>query len=210
VSESNPLQQGWFVPHDVYGFIGLLGNDAFVKKLTHFFDSSSKDFLWNDYYNHPNEPVHHVPFLFAYTGNDWLTQKWTRKICDKAYGTDAFGLCGNEDVGQMSVWYVLASMGFHPVCPGDNIYILTSPVFNRVAIHLDKDFYSGSTFVVKAYHNSPANCYIQSAKLNGKSIDRAWITHQEIVRGGILEFVMGPQPNESFGNKQLPPSFEGK
>lgn len=205
-TESNPLQQGWFVPHDVYGFMRLLGKDAFVEKLTSFFDRSSEDFLWNDYYNHPNEPVHHVPFLFPYTGHAWLTQKWTRKICAQAYGTDVLGLCGNEDVGQMSAWYVLASAGFHPVCPGDNVYILTSPVFDEVTIRLDADFYKGKTFVVKAHNNSPEAVYIQSARLNGKSIDRAWITHDEIVNGGTLELEMGTEPNKKFGKHRLPPA----
>lgn len=207
-TESNPLQQGWFVPHDVYGFIGLLGKKEFVSKLTNFFDSSSDDFLWNNYYNHPNEPVHHVPFLFAYTGNSWLTQKWTRRICEKAYGTDVLGLCGNEDVGQMSAWYVLAACGFHPVNPGDNIYILTSPAFEEVTIRLDNRFYKGDTFKVKAICHSSTNTYIQSARLNGKKINRSWITHEEIVNGGTLELVMGSKPNKKFGKNQLPPSFQ--
>lgn len=206
--ESNPLQQGWFVPHDVYGLIGLLGKEAFTKKLTAFFDQSSGDFLWNDYYNHPNEPVHHVPFLFPYTGNAWLTQKWTRKICEQAYGTDVLGLCGNEDVGQMSAWYVLAASGFHPVCPGDNVYILTSPVFDKITIHLDSHFYKGKSFVIQTYNNSPENIYIQSAKLNGRKIKRAWIGHAEIVNGGILELQMGSKPNFKFGKRPLPPSGE--
>ncbi len=205
--ESNPLQQGWFVPHDVYGFMDLLGHEAFTKKLTAFFDHSSADFLWNEYYNHPNEPVHQVPFMFAYTGNAWLTQKWTRKICEVAYGTDVMGLCGNEDVGQMSAWFVLASMGLHPVNPGDNIYILTSPLFDEVTITLDKDFYKGDTFKIKTINNSPKNGYIQSASLNGKPLERAWLRHQEIVNGGELILVMGPIPNKAFGSQQLPPSM---
>ena len=206
-TESNPLQQGWFVPHDVYGLMSLLGKEAFLRKLTEFFDNSSDDFLWNNYYNHPNEPVHHVPFLFNYTGNAWLTQKWTRKICQTAYGTDVLGLCGNEDVGQMSAWYVLAAMGIHPVCPGDNLYMITSPVFNKVTIHLDDHYYGGGDFVIEAVNNSPENVYIQSATLNGKPLNRAWITHNEVVKGGTLRFVMSDKPNKKFGSKQLPPSF---
>lgn len=205
-TESNPLQQGWFVPHDIYGFIRLLGKDAFADKLTAFFDNSSEDFLWNDFYNHPNEPVHHVPFLFPYVGKAWLTQYWTRQICSKAYGTDVMGLCGNEDVGQMSAWYVLAASGFHPICPGDNVYLLTSPVFDQVTLRLDNDYYQGHTFVIKAINNSAENVYIQSAKLNGKPLNRAWITHSEIVGGGELTLVMGPQPNRKFGKRNLPPS----
>lgn len=205
--ESNPLQQGWFVPHDVYGFMDFMGHRKFTDKLTAFFDNSPDDFLWNDYYNHPNEPVHHVPFMFAYTGNSWLTQKWTRKICANAYGTDVMGLCGNEDVGQMSAWYILAAMGLHPINPGDNIYILTSPVFEEITIRLDPDFYEGKSFTIKAVNNSPENIYIQQASLNGKPLDRAWINHEELARGGELEMVMGPEPNYQFGADNLPPSF---
>lgn len=205
--ESNPLQQGWFVTHDVYGFIDLLGKEKFTEKLTDFFENSSKDFLWNEYYNHPNEPVHHVPFMFAYTGNAWLTQKWTRKICDVAYGTDVLGLCGNEDVGQMSAWYILASIGIHPLNPGDNTYIITSPVFDEVTITLDPDFYSGGTFTIRTINNSPENVYIQSATLNGEKLKRAWLLHKEIVNGGELVLTMGSEPNYDFGSKQLPLSF---
>lgn len=205
--ESNPLQQGWFVPHDVYGFIDLLGHKKFTEKLTSFFDKAPDDFLWNDYYNHPNEPVHHVPFMFAYTGNAWLTQKWTRKICKEAYGPDVLGLCGNEDVGQMSAWYVLAAMGLHPVNPGDNVYILTSPVFQEITVQLDPDFYTGKTFTIKAPNNSPENVYIQKAWLNGEPLNRAWITHLEVAQGGTLEFEMGQEPNYDFGTENLPPSF---
>lgn len=206
-TESNPLQQGWFVPHDVYGFIRLLGKKNFIKKLTSFFDSTSANFLWNNYYNHSNEPVHHIPFLFTYTGNGWLTQKWTRKICENAYGTDVLGLCGNEDVGQMSAWYVLSACGFHPVNPGDNIYIITSPIFDEVAIHLDHDFYKGNIFKVKTINNSKNNIYIQSVMLNGKKINRLWITHQEITDGGMLELKMGSTPNRKLGLNKLPPSL---
>ncbi len=205
--ESNPLQQGWFVPHDVYGLIKLLGRKEFARKLTDFFDRSSEDFLWNDYYNHPNEPVHHVPFLFPYVGEPWLTQKWTRRICEVAYGTDVTGLCGNEDVGQMSAWYILASIGMHPVCPGDGIYILTSPVFDEITMQFDPEFYSGSgKLTIRAHNNSSENVYIQKILLNGKTLRRAWIKQEEVITGGTLEFFMGPKPNKEFANYPSPPS----
>ena len=207
--ESNPYQQGWFVPHNVQGLINLMGEDFFVQELTAFFDKTPEDFLWNDYYNHPNEPCHHVAFLFNYVGRPWLTQKWTRTICKKAYGTGVRGLCGNEDVGQMSAWYVLAAAGLHPVCPGDNVYLITSPVFSKVSIRLDPAYYKGGTFTVAAKNNSADNLYIQSATLNGKPFERPWITHQEIAAGGALELQMGPQPNTAWGasREQRPPSF---
>lgn len=204
--ESNPLQQGWFVPHDVYGLIDLMGGkDKYMTKLTEFFDKSPADFMWNNYYNHPNEPVHHVPFMFVYGGKPYLTQKWTRAICNVAYGDDVLGLCGNEDCGQMSAWYVLAAMGLHPVNPGDNIYILTSPVFSKVQFSLDPKYYKGDKFTITAKNNSPENIYIQSVKLNGKPINRAWIRHEEIVNGGTLEFTMGKEPNMKWGTTELPP-----
>jgi predicted alpha-1,2-mannosidase len=193
--ESNPFQQGWFVPHDIDGLKELMGGQArFGKTLVSFFDDTPADFLWNNYYNHPNEPVHHVPFMLNVAGAPHLTQKWTRNICAAAYGTDAYGLCGNEDVGQMSAWYVLAAMGIHPICPGDSKYQITSPVFNKIEIRLDADYYSGKKFTIIANNNSAENIYIQSMRLNGVPLERYWIAHGEIVSGGVLEMQMGPEP----------------
>lgn len=189
--ESNPFQQGWFVPHDVPGLISLMGKDFFLAELNTFFDQAPEDFLWNDYYNHPNEPVHHVPFLFNLAGAPRLTQKWTRAICAGAYGTGVEGLRGNEDMGQMSAWYILAAIGLHPVSPGDGIYQITSPVFSRVTLNLDTEYYSGKTFTIIAENNSEENIYIHSVTLNGKSLDRFWLTHEEITGGGTLLLEMG-------------------
>ena len=194
--ESNPYQQGWFVPHDVPGLIGLMGREYFAQELLALFENTPDDFLWNDYYNHPNEPVHNVAFLFNEIGQPWLTQKWTRKICANAYGVGPSGLCGNEDVGQMSAWYVLAAMGLHPICPGNGKYQITSPVFDRIEIALDPQYYAGGTFTITAADNSEQNVYIQSMKLNGKPLERFWITHQEIVAAGALEMKLGPEPKK--------------
>ena len=199
-TESNPFQQGWFVPHDVEGFKQLMGGQQrFDAELDSFFVHVPADFLWNDYYNHPNEPNHHVLFLFNYSSHPWKTQYWTRAICDKAYGTDVMGLCGNEDVGQMSAWYILAAMGIHPICPGNPRYELTSPVFDEVEISLDPAYYPGKRFTIIAHNNSPKNIYIQSISLNGKPLNRLWISHEEIIRGGVLEFEMGDHPVDSYG-----------
>ena len=197
--ESNPFQQAWFVPHDVQGLANLMGPELFDRELEAFFGKAPDDLQWNDYYNHPNEPCHHVAFLFNYIGKPWLTQNWTRKVCDVAYGTGPYGLCGNEDVGQLSAWYVLAAIGLHPVCPGDGMYQITSPVFEEVTLKLDPDYYPGKTFRVVAQGNSPKNIYIQSAKLNGEPLDRSWLEHQEVVAGGVLELEMGPEPNHEWG-----------
>ncbi|MGE4285294.1 MAG: GH92 family glycosyl hydrolase [Phycisphaerae bacterium] len=205
-TESNPFQQGWFVPQDVYGMIELLGRDKFLAELNEMFDKAPDKFTWNDYYNHPNEPVHHVPFLFVYAGEGWLTQKWSRTICENAYGTGWDGLCGNEDVGQMSAWYVLAAAGIHPVCPGDGIYIITSPLFNEIDFTLDEQYAGSNRFKIIARGNSPENKYIQSLRLNGKPLDRLWIRHSEITAGGRLEMVMGNEPNKQLGKDNLPPA----
>lgn len=200
-AESNPFQQGWFVPHDIAGLKALMGEAFFLQELELFFDQTTKDFLWSDYYNHPNEPDHHVPYLFNYTSKPWLTQKWTRRICEVAYGDDVLGLCGNEDVGQMSAWYVLSAIGIHPVCPGALRYELTSPVFDKVVVELDRKFYPGKKFVVQTLNNSPENIYIRKITLNGRPINRLWIMHDEIVAGGELVMEMGNQPNERLGKE---------
>jgi predicted alpha-1,2-mannosidase len=198
--ESNPYQQGWFVPQDIPGMVALMGGDAKVKDdLVQFFEQAPKDFLWNLYYNHANEPVHHVPFLFNYVRAPWLTQKWTREICARAYNNSVEGLVGNEDVGQMSAWYVLASSGLYQVCPGKSQYDITSPVFDKVSIALDPKYYTGKQFTIVAENNSPTNVYIQRATLNGADYNKTFIDFTDIVKGGELRLVMGDKPNEHFG-----------
>lgn len=209
-TESNPLQQTWFVPHDVAGLIELMGGpEEFCRQLEDLFEKTPPSFGWNDYYNHSNEPVHHVPYLFVYTGKPWLTQKWVRRILTSAYHNDVNGICGNDDVGQMSAWYVLGAMGFYPVCPGDGIYVIGSPLFSRVTLHLDEVWYRQAEFTIAAENQAPDHPYIQSAKLNGKPLSRAWIRHSEIAAGGLLEFVMGPEPNREWATRSadFPPSM---
>jgi predicted alpha-1,2-mannosidase len=208
-TESNPLQQTWFVPHDVFGLIALMGGrESFSGQLEAFFEKTPSTFGWNEYYNHANEPVHHVPYLFVYAGKPWLTQKWVRRILRNAYHNEVNGICGNDDVGQMSAWYVLSAMGFYPVCPGEGIYILGSPLFPRVTLHLDKKWYKEKRFAITAKNQAPNHPYVQSAKLNGKPLSRAWIRHSEIAAGGTLEFVMGAAPNKQWASRSgdLPPS----
>jgi len=205
--ESNPYQQGWFAPQDPAGLIDLMGKDYFLDYLIEFFEKTPLSFGWNDYCNHSNEPVHHTAYLFAYAGKPWLTQKWARTVMDHAYGPGVKGLCGNEDVGQMSAWYILSAIGFHPVSPVDGVYIIGSPLFDELTIKLDRHYYRGKTFTVKTRNNSAQNMYVQSATLNGKPLERAWLRHSEVVAGGTLELVMGPNPNEGWGSgpDQLPP-----
>ncbi len=201
--ESNPYQQGWFVPHDIPGMTELMGGrEKTLQDLTEFFEKTPDSFIWNEFYNHSNEPVHHVPFLFNRLSAPWLTQYWTRFICDKAYKNEVKGLCGNEDVGQMSAWYVLAAIGFHPVCPGDTRYELTTPLFDRVEIRLDPKYASGKKFVITTADNTPDNDYIQSARLNGQSYEKCYLRHEDIAAGGTLHFELGPRPNESWGTTE--------
>jgi len=198
--ESNPYQQGWFVPHDIPGMVQLMGGrDSVIADLLRFFQGAPASMLWNDYYNHANEPVHHVPFLFNRLGVPWLTQEWTRRICLRAYHNGVEGLVGNEDVGQMSAWYVLAAAGLHPVCPGDTRYEITSPVFQRIEIALDPRYCKGKKLTIIAHNNSPENVYIQSAKLNGNVYSKCYFDHADIAAGGVLELEMGPRPNERWG-----------
>lgn len=195
--ECNPLQQGWFVPHDLRGLTELLGGkESILKKLKDFFSKTPKDMLWNAYYNHANEPVHHVPFLFNRLGKPWLTQYWVRFICNNAYFNSVEGLVGNEDAGQMSAWYVLASSGLYPICPGDNRYEIASPVFSEISFEVPA---TNKIFTIKAHNNSVENVYIQSAKLNGVNYNKCYLTHGDILNGSTLELFMGDKPNEKWG-----------
>lgn len=189
--ESNPYQQGWFVPHDMNGMVELMGGREAVRRdLEIMFDHTPADMKWNDYYNHPNEPVHHIPFIFNRIGYPWLTQKWTRHICANAYRNGVEGLVGNEDVGQMSAWYVLAAIGIHPICPGETRYEITSPVFDKVTINLP----NGKVFQIIAEGNSPENIFINGSTLNGQVLEESYIYHDEIINGGKLRHKMSARP----------------
>jgi predicted alpha-1,2-mannosidase len=195
--ESAPYQQGWFVPHDINGMAAMMGGrDKTIADLNSFFENTPKDFTWNNYYNHSNEPVHLVPFMFNRLGVPWLTQKWVRFICENAYHNTISGLVGNEDVGQMSAWYVLAASGLQQACPADTRYEIFSPVFNTIAIRAGA---TNKVFHIDAKNNSLQNRYIQSAKLNGKPYTKCYIYHADILNGGTLELVMGPEPNKKWG-----------
>ncbi len=198
--ECNPYQQGWFVPHDVAGMVELMGGkNAVLKDLNAFFSNTPSNLLWNSYYNHANEPVHFVPFLFNQLDSPWETQKWTRFICQNGYKNKVEGLVGNEDAGQMSAWYVLAASGIHPSCPGNTRLEITSPMFDRIEFTLDSKYYSGKKFSIIAHNNSPENIYIQKAKLNGKAYDLCHIDFAEVAAGGTLELFMGKMPNKKWG-----------
>jgi predicted alpha-1,2-mannosidase len=160
-------------------------------------------------YAHGNEPSHHTIYLYNYAGVPWKTQNLVRKAMDELYHDKPDGLCGNEDMGQMSAWYVLSSMGFYPVAPGQNVWVIGSPEFSKITIHLDPTYNKAKEFVIEARNNSKTNKYIQSATLNGKPLNKPWFDQEVIKNGGILIFQMGPEPNKNWGNKQdaIPPSM---
>ena len=197
----------WSVQHNIEGLIELVGGKKeFTKRLDVLFNSPP-DFKVGTYkkvihemtemvngkmglYAHGNEPVHHVIYLYNYVEEPWKTQKLVRQVLDNLYGYGPEGYPGDEDNGQMSAWYIFSAMGFYPVCPGKPVYDIGSPLFPETKINLE----NGKKFIIKAYNNSPENMYVQSIKLNGNPLKRTWIKHSEIMKGGILEFEMGPTP----------------
>lgn len=211
-TESNAWQYIWSVQHDPKGLIDLFGNEGkFIKKLDAFFEMSPL-ITPPKYvgvvgtigqYVHGNQPSHHVSYLYNYAGQPWKTQYRARQIMEQFYRTGPGGLCGNEDMGSLSSWYVLGAMGIYPMAPGSPTYTIGSPLFEELSLELPDN----RTFTVKALNNSKENVYIQSARLNGKPFNRTWIAHREITSGGILEFTMGPTPNKNWGADNPPPSM---
>ncbi len=209
-TEANAWQYNFFVPQNVPGLIAKLGgDDTFVARLDEMFDTRETIPNLNSIpdvtgvigmYAQGNEPVHHVAYLYNYAGQPWKTQTRVRQVANTLYTNTPAGICGNDDCGQMSAWYVFTAMGFYPVDPASGIYVLGSPLLDKITLRLDPKYYSGRTFTVIAKNNSPDNPYIESATLNGNPITRSWISQAEIVAGGKLELTMGPAPNKTFGS----------
>lgn len=188
ITEGAPCHYTWYVPHDVSGLMECMGGkDKYIAKLDSMFSEKR--------YWHGNEPCHQIAFMFNYAGQPWKTQREVRHIMETEYFNAPGGLSGNDDAGQMSAWYIFAAMGFYPVCPGTPYYMLASPSFPRMTINLE----NGKQFTIIAKGASCENIYIQTAKLNGKPYDKNYITHQDIMSGGLFEFTMGPEPNTTWG-----------
>lgn len=211
--EGNAYQYSLFAPYDVNGLIELIGGDErFTAWLdTLFVKTSQYDDTVIDatgligQYAHGNEPSHHMAYLYNYAGKPWKTQQMVRQIMDTMYDDQPDGLSGNEDCGQMSAWYILSAMGFYPVCPGTPHYVIGTPLFDEVVVHL----HNGKKFTVRANNVSDKNIYIQSALLNGKPLQNLWFTHDDILTGAELIFEMGPQPEKKLGvAKEFRPSSE--
>lgn len=206
-TEANAWQYNFFVLHDLPGLIEMCGGDEqFVARLDELFDT--KKTIPNPdpdvtgvigMYAHGNEPCHHVAYLYNYAGQPWKTQARVRQVAATLYSNAPGGICGNDDCGQISAWFVFTAMGFYPVDPAGGIYVLGSPLVDKATLRPDSASGSGRPFTVVARKNSARNLYIQSAVLNGRPMTRSWITHDEIIAGGELVLTMGPKPNTAFG-----------
>ena len=141
----------------------------------------------------------HAVYLFNDAGAPWKTQKWIRSIMENSYGNRPDGMVGNDDVGTMSAWYVFSSMGFYPVAPGELVYSIGSPLFDKITIHLPEYVYGGKDFTIIAENNSKENKYIQSATVNGEALNKPWITHNDLKNGSTLTLKMGDSPNKNWG-----------
>jgi len=205
----------WLVPHDVQGLIDLLGGrEKFSAKLDEFFNTpyTAKGICRDctgviGQYVQGNQPDQQAAYYYDWSGQPWKTQELTRRILRLMYGTDKFGLAfpGMDDQGSTSSWYVMSAMGFYTVDPSSPNYILGSPIFDRVTIHLG----NGKDFAIVAKNNSQKNIYIHSATLNGKQWNNPWFSHADMAHGGILVLNMGPLPNRKWGSAQnaAPPSM---
>ena len=204
-TEGTAWQYIWLVPHDVHGLISAFGGDKpFTNKLDSLFivqgdmgkDASPDISGLIGQYAHGNEPGHHIIYLYDYAGQPWKTALRVREVLRTMYHDSVDGLSGNEDVGQMSAWYILSSLGFYQVEPAGGRYVFGSPLFNEASMNVG----NGKTFRIIAHNNSKENMYIQSVKLNGKPYTRCYIDFKDIIRGGKLEFTMGNKPS-TFGVK---------
>lgn len=189
--ESNIYQQSFFIPYDISGLEKLFGKDRMKNLLEELFEKADFSALWNENYNHSNEPCHNLTHYFNAMGFPERTQYWTRRIQKEAYRTGAFGFCGNEDVGQLSAWYVLSALGFAQVCIGNPKYDLNTPLFKRAVIRLDERYHPCmfSDHLIVECDNDPLEYpYIASVSLNGKKLERVYLTYKEITNGGVLRF----------------------
>ena len=207
--EGNSWNFSFHVPHDVFGLIDVMGGEkAFLDKLDKLFsmhlpekyyeknEDITEDCLVGGYV-HGNEPSHHVPYLYAWTSQPWKTQYWLREILNKMYQNDINGLGGNDDCGQMSAWYIFSVMGFYPVCPGTDQYVLGAPYLPYLRLTLP----NGKVLEIKAEGVGDKKRYVRSLKWNGEAYDKLYITHEDLMQGGVLEFKMSASPNKRRGQK---------
>ena len=221
--EGNAMQYTYFVPHDPQRLIGMVGRERFNRTLDSIFTAARQSVFGGGKvidafsglkspYNHGNQPSLHIAWLFNYSGKPYLTQQWTRRICDEFYGVTGehgYGYGQDEDQGQLGAWYVMAALGLFDVQGGASAqptFQLGSPQFDRIEISLSPMNSSGGTFEIETENNAPENCYVQSATLNGEPLDACWLFREQVYRSGKLKLVMGPEPNPAWGAAN-PPSY---
>lgn len=217
--ENNGWVYRWDVPHNIADLVNLMGGDAlFVEELEKMYDTPLGKSKFEFYAQLPdhtgnvgqfsmaNEPSLHIPYLYNYAGQPWRTQKRIRNLLDQWFRNDLMGVPGDEDGGGMTAFVVFSQLGFYPVTPGLPMYVIGSPTFEKASIKLGE----GKTFDIICSNYSPENKYIQSAKLNGVDWNKSWFTHEDLIKGGKLEFIMGNRPNKQWASDKasIPPSFE--
>ncbi|EKA82914.1 GH92 family glycosyl hydrolase [Bacteroides fragilis] len=221
-TEGNSWHYSWSVFHDPQGLIDLMGgkkmfitmldsvfavppvfDDSYYGQVIHEIREMTVMNMGN--YAHGNQPIQHMIYLYNYAGQPWKAQYWLRQVMDLMYTPGPDGYCGDEDNGQTSAWYVFSALGFYPVCPGTDEYVLGAPLFKKATLH----FENGNNLVIDAPDNSKENLYIESLRMNGKESSRNYLKHDDLLKGGILEFKMGSQPNLNRGisEEDAPYSF---
>jgi predicted alpha-1,2-mannosidase len=224
-TEGSSWHYTWSVFQDPQGLIDMMGGDeAFVGKLDSvfsmppIFDCTYYGFEIHEItemvlanmgqYAHGNQPIQHGIYLYNYTSQPWKAQYWLRQVMDNLYSPYPDGLCGDEDNGQTSAWYVFSAMGFYPVCPGQPEYVVGSPLFDKISLNLE----NGSSLNIEARNNTGDNVYIQSLNMNGKNYTKNYFLHEDLLKGGNLVFEMGPEPNKNrgIGKKDKPYSMTKK
>ncbi|MHB1179401.1 MAG: GH92 family glycosyl hydrolase [Daejeonella sp.] len=224
-TEGNSWHYTWSVFHDIQGLVNLMGGkEKFGAKLDSVFtllpvyDESYYGTVIHEIremqianmgqYAHGNQPIQHMIYLYNYAGEPWKTQYWAREVMDKLYKPTPDGYCGDEDNGQTSAWYIFSALGFYPVTPGTGQYVLGTPLFKKVTINLE----NGKKIVIHAENNSEKHKYIAGLSINHKPYPKNWLSHQELIKGAILDFKMSTVPNKSRGieNTAYPYSFTNK
>ena len=212
-TEANSWQYSFYVPHDITGFMNFLGGkDELEKQLDNLFTANDKTSGREQaditgligQYAHGNEPSHHMAYLYNFVNKPYKTQEKTRQILTELYTNSPDGISGNEDCGQMSAWYIFSSLGFYPVTPGSNQYIIGSPLFDKATIQ----FEDGKSFTVEAINNSLENKYIKNVRLNNKAYSYSYLKHSDIVKGGNLVFEMTDRPTNWGSDEAFIPSTE--
>jgi predicted alpha-1,2-mannosidase len=213
--EGNAWNYSLYVPHDIAGYIRLLGgkqrlvawlDSLFMMTVPDKYFQESEDVTRSGVignYVHGNEPSHHVPYMYCYAGEPWKTQERIHQIINTMYKSRPDGLCGNDDCGQMSAWYIFSCLGFYPICPGSSEYVIGSPCVSGAVVDVGK----GRTLTVEAENLSSKNIYIDKCFLNGRRIERCYLTHGQVVGGGRLKFVMAAEPNRTWGVSEVAQPF---